>query len=561
MRLIRTLTGLFLLAVLPYAAPAAGQTANTDTGPRAYFKLDGNGIDAVSGLKASILHGKVIRGHDGKEQGAYEFTINDRDYSKSTRSLTFPVDINASKWPSLTITAWVKASNYFMPMYVITNYTNNKTRGLILDKDDDMYRWGMCCGKDGMLWGPTLVEGWTFVAMIYDDKNQEARLIVNDEVFSSRAKMHSGENKAFVGAFKGAIDDVRFYDRILSAAEIEAISGKPIVKGADDLAIKDRYSYKERLQQEKENKLVIGGVYIVDKEEIKVFTTTNQENTADVLRNPDSLKVLEKLPDGWYKISYGNGKTGFARRSEIVNKAYPEGSSVLKFRFMNWLSNVFDFTKLKSWIFVLICAVILFYVKRKFNTLDDRLLKLRPAHDQFADGGSKSDASVPPSQSFLHRIYPVKKYRWYPLLGGILLGATIFIASFWDGNEMEWFFNEGFNILPIGYDRPVHWFMYGMCMITILLTLSWIVESFVIGGPLIGLLRVFILLILNCMALLVSFFLLVLIAFLVIGILVLKVLGSAAGSGKYKCPHCGRTFSASAGSNTRCPGCGASLTT
>jgi len=210
---------------------------------------------------------------------------------------------------------------------------------------------------------------------------------------------------------------------------------------------------------------------------------------------------------------------------------------------------------------VVVMAIIVFLVKKYFTKLDSYLLRLRKGRDEYSDGGGKS-APSPIRIHFLDKVYPVKRMPWYPMLTGVLLGATIFISSFWNGSEMEWFYNEGFNLLPIGYDRPVHWFMYIMSMVTLLLTLSWIIESFYIGGPLVGLLRVILLFIINIMTLMVTFFLLLLLVLIFIAIVALKAFGSAAaGSGNYKCPRCGRTFSASAGSSTHCPGCGASLST
>ncbi len=554
----------FLFLSIPLIRLQAGNDSTATQkpkGPIAEFRLDGNGMDAISGHKAVVQKGKAVESHDGKPKGAFAFSFDNKTYSKYTRNITFPVDINPSKCPELTITAWVRASNTFQTMYVLGNETDDNCRGIIIKLEDGIYRWGANCGKDGMLWGPPLVEGWTFVAVIYDSKNQEVRLVVNDQAFASRGTARSGEEKAFVGALDGAIDEIRFYDRILSQSEIEAVSGKPITKDADVLTIKDKYSYRERMKQEKENKLKINGIYILDKEEFTVNDTTINPNTKAVLHSGDSLVILEKLADGWYKIGYQNGKTGFARRSAIVNGAYPAGGSALMFRFSNWFSRIFDFSRMSSWIVVVICAIILFLVKRYFVRLDYYLLRLRRNRDEFEDGGSKSGASVPRRTNFLHKIYPVQSFQWYPLLGGILLGATIFIGSFWDTYEMEWFFNEGINLLPIGYDRPIHWFLYSMTVVIFLITLSWIIESFVVGGPFVGLLRIFILLILNFMSLLVSFFLLILIAIIVLIVVGLWIFGSAVRSGSYKCPSCGRKFSAGAGSSVSCPGCGASLST
>lgn len=550
-----------LIGFILFQKPLQAENPEKAKGPVAAYALDGSGTGSTAQAgKAKITGGRIVAGRDGKTGGAYSFEMG-KSYDKNSHNILYPLDINARKIPQITITAWVKASNHYGRMYVFANGTDKRNRAVIIDNHDDQYRYGLQCGKDGVLYGSPVVDEWVFVAAIYDSKNQEARLVVNGTVFRSRAKTFDGEEKAFTGPISGAIDDIRIFDRILSQAEIEAISGIAITTDAEDLAIKDRYGYKERRKLEEENRIKVGDVYVVDAKDFKICDTTNYERSKAMLTSGDTIKVIAKLNDGWYKVAYNGNKTGFVTRGTINKSAYPKGGSAFKHQFMYNFQHIFDFTKMRSWIIVVIFAILLFFIKKYFTTLDSYLLRLRKKGDAYADGGGKS-APSPIRIHLLDKIYPVKRRPWYPMLTGVLLGATIFIGSFWNTYEMEWFYNEGFNLLPIGYDRPVHWFLYIMSMATILLTLSWIVESFYLGGPLVGLLRVVLLLIINFMTWLVTFFLLVLIAIIVVAIIALRVFGSAAaGSGNYKCPKCGRTFSASAGSSTHCPGCGASLST
>lgn len=527
--------------------------------PFSAFPLDGNGQNlSPGGGKAIVKNGKTIAGHDGKQ--ALAFSITDKNYGEHIRNIVYPINISPDKFNQLTITAWVKAENCYRKMYILGNGTNKYSRGLIVDTHDDVFRWGMNCGKDGILFGPPATNEWTFIALIYDNKNQAARMIVNNEVFSSRGTSHNVEEKVFTGAINGGIDDVRFFDHALSADELEAVSGIKLTSGTDDLAIKDRYDYREKRKQEEANKIKVGELYIVHNKDFRINNTTDYKVVSAVLNEGDTFRIVSKEKENWYKIAFGNGKTGFTTRGNINKDAHLQGKSAFMHKLSYGFQHIFDFTKLTSWIIVIVFTIILFFVKKYFLQLDAYLVRLRKGGDEYADGGGKNDVT-PQRPNFLHRIYPVKRMQWYPLLTGMLLGATIFIGSFWDSYEMEWFYNEGFNLLPIGYDRPVHWFLYAMSMFTILLTISWIVESFVVAGPGLGLLRIFILLILNFMSLMVTFFLLVLVAIIIVVMIALWIFGSAAGSGSYKCPSCGRSFSASAGSSVSCPGCGASLST
>jgi len=522
------------------------------------FPLDGDGSNTIQGGgKAVIKHGKTVPGHDGKT--ALAFRITDKNYGEHTRNIIFPIDISPEKFNQLTITAWVKAESCYRKMFVLGNGTDKYYRGLVVDSHDDMYRWGMNCGKDGVLYGPVATNEWTFIALIYDGKNQAARMVVNDQVFASRATSRNSKEKTFVGSLNGALDDVRFFDHALSAEELEAVSGIKLVSGVSDLTIKDRYGYRERRKLEEANKIKVGEIYVVHGDELKVNDTTDHKVASAVLKAGDSIRILSKEKDSWYKISFHQGKTGFVTRGTLLKDTHPEGESAFLHKLSYGFQHIFDFTKLRSWIIVVIFLIILFFVKKYFIRLDSYLLRLRKGGDEFSDGGGKNDPTEQ-RKNFLSKIYPVKRFHWYPLLSGMLLGATIFIGSFWDSYEMEWFYNEGFNLLPLGYDRPVHWFLYAMSMITILLSLSWIVESFVVAGPWVGLLRIVLLLILNFMSLLVTFFLLVLVAIIIAVMIALWMFGSAT-SGSYKCPNCGRSFSATPGSTVSCPGCGKGLST
>lgn len=545
-----------LLANFVFAEKALQVT----TGPIAVYHLNGSGKSETGTNGAKIHKGSLVPGFDGKPNSAYYFDFG-KTYNSSLQNIIYPINITSKSQPVITMACWVKTENVYQRQYILGNGTDKGSRGIITDMEDGHVRWGLLCGKDGILWGPPVVNDWEFVAAVYDSKNQEARLIVGDKVFASRGTGYYGNEQMVTGTLKGAIDEVRIFGYALSQNEIEKLSGKPIVEGADDLAITDRYSYRERREKEKENQVKVGDIYIVDKKEFTLYDTTNRTNVKVILTEEDTIKIIAKLSDGWYKVGFKEGKTGFVTRSSILNGAYPQGENVLLYRIKSWFSHVFDFTKFSSWIVVVIFAILLFIIKKRFVQLDHALLSLRKKHDEFADGGGKNEVSKVKRKNFLHKIYPIQSYPWYPILAGMLLGTTLFVGSFWDAKEMEWFYNEGFNILPIGFSRPVHWFLYGMSLLTLLLTLSFVLESFVLGGPFVGLLRVFILLIINFMSLLVTFFLLILVAIVVLIMIGLWVFSNTVGSGNYRCPKCGRTFSAGSGSSVSCPGCGASLST
>lgn len=308
---------------------------------------------------------------------------------------------------------------------------------------------------------------------------------------------------------------------ILSTIDIH---GKPV----DKQEVKDKYSFKEIAEKAEDDKVKVGNVFIVDAKEMVVRSSKDEaDTTVSILTSGDTIRVLAKFEKHWVKILFKEDRIGYLKQSNILSNAYPEGASVLKFRIKRWIGNLFDLSRLNSWFIIGVFAVILVFVVIYFRQLDNFLLRLRVNHDQNADGGSKTNAYKPRRQNFLNRIYPVKRWPFYPLLSGVLLGITFVIGAFWNSGEVEWFFNVGFNILPVGYDQPIHWFLYISCLLNLLLILSWVVESFVLGGPFVGLLRIAILFILNVMSFLVTFCLVLLVAALIIGLFVLKGLASS----------------------------------
>lgn len=482
-------------------------------------------------FSGGMLHSSPVTPKGIHEQAVYSINGSQsfdfgKHYSKTIRNKTIPLNINSLE--EVTLCCQAKLSFSMQRMYILGNGTDKRNRCIIAEYHDNQFRWGLLCGKDGILWGPPVIEDWTFVAAFYDSRNQEARLVVNDMVYAQRSTADNGEENLFVGAIVGSIEKIKIYDRLLTKNELEELSGIIITKNVDALAIKDRYAFREKRELAEENKVKEGDVFIVDANELEIRSKNDEASgVLAILTVGNTLRVLEKLENRWYHVSSGEGKSGFLRRSAILDETYPVGSNVTIFRAKRMIDNLLDLRNLNSWLIIAVIATIVVFTAIYFRRLDELLLKLRFNHDKFADQGSKNDSSKSRKQNFLRRIYPIRKWPSYPLLTGVLLGATVVIGAFWDAYEMEWFFNEGYNILPIGYNRPVHWFLYGSCLLNLFLIISWVTESFVIAGPVVGLIRILLLAILNFMTFLVTFCLILVMAAIIIVLMVLKGLASS----------------------------------
>ena len=473
------------------------------------------------------------------------------------KPIVLQTDASAKTLPVTTITLWFRPGKSFSSNPLVNTGDRGADRALFTDLSDNVWHWSMQCGKDGSLEGPVvLVDQWTFFAMIYDQKNQEARFIVNDQLYKSRARTGRGTDRIVIGGFNGTINDLRVYNRLLTLPELESLYGKKIAAEEQDLVIADRYSYKEKKAREEAESVKPGDRYIVNTSDFILRDSVRSSSYRSVLKEGDTLAVTSTLKD-WLEVSFNDTVNGFVSRKYLLDNAYAENSSAMMHTFRQSVHNIFDFTSLRSWIIFLSMAVVLFFAKRYFYLLDVMLNRLR-RNDPAASGGSKSGGPAKKS-TFLNRIFPPKRMQWWSMAIGAVAGLALIAALIIDQGETEWFFNEGINLLPVGFDRGIHWFLFALTWFVLLGLTAMVLESYVVAGPAVMWIRVPVLLILNVMTFVVSIFLSIVLAIALLVMLAINIFGS--GSSNYKCPHCGRTFSAGSGSTGSCPYCGGGVST
>jgi hypothetical protein len=546
----KNLTLLFISILLSFSGYAAGG----DSTLVASFPLNGKADDITGKHKpGKVSHAKPAPGHDGKEAGALRFTADPNSF------VDLPVNAESSKIPVLTITAWVNPHSSSSRNPLITTGDGKRGRGLVMDNTDNAWHWG-AQSRDGVIDGPVVIANqWTFIAIMYDFANQQVRFIVNGELFKSRSKTGYGADKITIGMFDGSIDDINIYSRFLTLPELEALYGKKINATPEDLVVEDRFAYKHKRDKEEAESVKPGDIYLVDIKDFVLHDSVHGQNNKAVMHTGDSIYILEITGEkgDWLLVTGKAGDTGFISRSYLTTNAYSSESSSMAHNLKYTAQHIFNFTSLRSWIIVLIMAAILFFAKKYFYKIDELLNRLRKK-DVSVSGGSKSGA-LAEKQTILNKVFPVWRMPWWSLTLGAILGIVLFAALMIDGGETEWFFNQGISLIPNGYDRWIHWVLYGLMWLMILGLVGIILESYVVTGPAIMWLRIFILLLLNIMALVVSFYLALVVLIIFIVMIVLTVL--ASGRSNYRCPHCGRSFSASGGSSGTCPHCGGGVRT
>jgi len=552
---------LSVILFLVFCSAYSQQAVPTDS-LLGFFRLDGGAKEANAKTKAPKSQGITPAadraGNAGKAAGlSYDFKSGKRSF------ISIPIEISPNKHALLTITFWIRLNSSNNISGIVYNsdadWSNDKYyRGLFTEREDGLVRWKACCGSDGSLTGPeVLAKSWTFIALVYDRDDQAMRMVVNDQVFGSAAKMRDNVDRLRIGPFDGQIDELRIYSRVLSLSELEALYGKSITKDTAGYAIMKRADYRAKMAKDEREKIKINSTYVVSEQKFPVHDSAGSHNVIAALAKDDTFRVL-KVEKKSVLLLMPDGKEGYVSVSAVNDDAYPKGSSYILHELRVIFQSIFNFTNVRSWVIAVIFAVLLYFVIKKYDFIDRGLNSLAK-RDPMAQGGSKSEGGS--AGSIFSKVFPLKRMRWWPITIGAALALVVFIALIWNGGEVEWFFNDGFRLIPAGYTRAIHWFLYISFMTLMFMYIVMIIESFVVVGPIMAVPRIILLTILILMAILVTYYLSVLIAIIAVIMLVMFMLSAAASGTNYKCPHCSRTFSASPGSSVSCPHCGGGVRT
>jgi hypothetical protein len=502
MLLRKLLLLIFILAGL-YSGITSAQTSIPDA--VAQYKLNGNALETSSdSLKGKATGIKPESDRLGNKNGAILFAGTK---SSAYGYIMLPVDLSPAWLPVTTICFWIKAGETYQKMVPLFT-GEEKSRGILTDYENGAQRWSASAGKDGLIGGPpVLKDQWTFITVIYDAPNEQARLIVNNEVFGGRARLRSGSAGITLGNFNGAMDDLLIFGRALSLREIESVSGIPVTLNVDGFAIEDRSEYRKRMEEERKSRVKPGDCYIVGYDELIIRDSINSPNTLFVFKEGDTVNVISALRNEWFEVRNQQNQQGMIRGSTLESNCYITGKNKITFRFFNWLGQLFQFNKFRNWLFVALFTVILIMAIRFRYELNNWFQRLGQRDPREA-GGSKSE-KVQSSMSFpkFEKYFPVEKPKWWMISPGVIFGLMLVVASIWDGHEMEWYFNEGASVIPHGYTLPIHWVLWSVSMLVILLIVTLVIESLAIAGPWAGLLRIGMLVVLNLLAVVVAFYL------------------------------------------------------
>ncbi|NTW25221.1 MAG: hypothetical protein HGA37_11005, partial [Lentimicrobium sp.] len=474
------------------------------SGPVAHYPLNGNAKEIMNdSLKGKSFGVTALKDRKGMEGAATSFLAKS---GKEAGYIKLPIDISPKTFPVITICFWIKANETYKNMAPL-NSGDHKTRGILTDYNNGAQRWSASAGKDDLICGSAVLKDqWTFIAVIYDNPNEQARLIVNNEVFGSRARFGLNQSELIIGGFNGQMDELLFFDRALTLNELESIFGNPITINAVDFAIEDRNEYRSRMAENRKSTIKPGDQFIVGYEELMIRDSVNSPNTQFVFKEGDSVVALKALNGEWLEVKNQQGQTGFIKASTLESNCYRIGNNKTIFRFFNWLGQIFQFNKFKNWLFVALFTVILVLAIRNREEINNWFSRIGRKDPREAYGSKSEGTPINQRIKFFSSYFPVTYPKWWMIAPGIMLGLMIIGGSLWDTGETEWFFNEGARLIPQGFTLPVHWVLWSISMIIILLIIALVLESLTIAGPFAGLLRIGMLFIINTMAVVVAFY-------------------------------------------------------
>lgn len=244
MKITRVLISTLLLANSAYAG--------IDDGLVGHWPLDGNAIDVVGGFNGTI-YGQVtpVEDRDGNAGGAMWFSGVDTNGRKSANGvldyITTPFSPAINQGEALSISVWIKGEtqlDYYGYVFGLERTNSQQfSVGVLNDtgkpgfafRQDNYPSYGECCGVSGNT--NVLNTGWHYIVGVRDPASDTLKLYIDGVLENTVADnsvvgmnvsapismaIGADHNSTFgiTQPFRGAIDDVRVYNRALSNEEI-----------------------------------------------------------------------------------------------------------------------------------------------------------------------------------------------------------------------------------------------------------------------------------------------------------------------------------------------------
>jgi hypothetical protein len=447
----RRLLLLSLLFSIIAVLPVSGQVDLTE-GLVAWYPFE-KGTEDASGNENHSDNHKANRERDveGTRNGSYRFS-NDKDH------ILTPVDINIGAMPQVALCAWVYPFRNRDEITVVSNDDEGGDRKIFSVKKDNRYVWAISDGKGNAI-GEVPVERkeWVFLVANYDEKSKYASIYVNGHKTLGKTAMDMGSDMAVIGSnahdnedFEAIIDEVRIYNRLLNAEEIDSLMALKNPKPLHKKSAEKEYYYLP----EQDNLIVRGA----PSREAKNIGTIN---ATDTLRYTETVPAKGGKWKEWLKIDH-NGQAGFVslkyldqRTADKDEMSQVEAFMDEKMSWGNW----------QYWAIIGGALLIAILGIVKFNTIDYKLAQMT--------GGSYSGSP------------------YFPIIAGVSAVVMAIVLVLWQ-TPVEYYFGENFTLWPYGYGFGTWsaWFVMALVGVTFLVM---VIESVFSTNPVHALLRIILL--------------------------------------------------------------------
>ena len=197
-------------------------TTVTDPSIEAYYPFNGNANDESGNGRNFTLYGNttLTSGSDNSSNSAYYFD-GSGDYLEFNSSIP--------SFSSYTISLWVKPDSTGTYEAMFASYDDaNFGFQIDLDSNNNFHIRKSSSSGANITLSPATLGVWTFIAFTYDGTDSKCYINSVSPVTDSGGttefnRFRMGRNRNGNTYFKGVIDELRIYNRALSASEIQAI--------------------------------------------------------------------------------------------------------------------------------------------------------------------------------------------------------------------------------------------------------------------------------------------------------------------------------------------------
>ena len=203
-----------------------------DNGLKAYYSFEGNVIDSSGEGNNGTIVGSLnlIADRNGNPNCAYEFPGTSTDYI----NINYSEDFNISPTENFSLSLWFQGGTANLGDLEFIFKKENPNISPV-DSDYHLGLYDLNNPSFGSQYSPIVMSftnnpnpdpNWHHIVCIYDNSNwyiyEDNILTDSDE--TQQYEIFQSTNGITIGKFfEGKLDDIRFYDRVLSANEIEQL--------------------------------------------------------------------------------------------------------------------------------------------------------------------------------------------------------------------------------------------------------------------------------------------------------------------------------------------------